>query len=88
LDLLALAAVYWVGFTLFIYAAGISLVISMAQAAELRTDLYHAAATLLSAAIISGLAILAWRNRRLSKPELTVYFFGLAYWAYVGLVQL
>jgi len=77
-------AVYWFGLTLFIYAAGISLVASLAQAAELRTDLYHAAVTLLSTAIVSGLAILAWRNRRLSKPELAVYLLGIAYWLFVG----
>lgn len=77
-------AVYWFGLTLFIYAAGISLVVGTTQAAELRTDLYHAAVTLLSTAIVSGLAILAWRNRRLSKPELAVYLLGMAYWLFVG----
>jgi ElaB/YqjD/DUF883 family membrane-anchored ribosome-binding protein len=78
-------AVYWFGLTFFVYAAGISLVLSTAQAAELRDDLYYAGMIVLSAAIMSGLAILAWRNRRLSKPELAVYLLGLAYWAYVGM---
>ncbi len=77
-------AVYWFGLTLFVYAAGISLVVSTAQAAEPRNDLYQAAVILLSAAIVSGVAILAWRHRRLSKPELAVYLLGLAYWAFVG----
>jgi hypothetical protein len=78
-------AVYWFGLTLFIYAAGISVVVSATPAAELRTSVYNAAVFLLSAAIVSGAAILAWRNRRLSKPELAVYVMGLAYWAYAGL---
>jgi hypothetical protein len=78
-------AVYWFGLTLFIYAAAISLVVSTTAAEELRTDVYDAAVILLSAAIVSGVAILAWRNRRLSKPELAVYLLGLAYWAYVGM---
>ncbi|MGE5261695.1 MAG: TIR domain-containing protein [Actinomycetota bacterium] len=78
-------AVYWFGLTLFIYAAGISVVVSATPAAELRTSVYDAAVLLLSAAIVSGAAILAWRNRRLSKPELAVYVMGLAYWAYAGL---
>jgi hypothetical protein len=78
-------AVYWFGLTLFIYAAGISLVLSIALTTELRNDLHYAGVILLSAAIVSCLAILAWRNRRLSKPELAVYLLGLAYWAYVGM---
>jgi hypothetical protein len=78
-------SVYWFGLTLFIYAAAISVVVSTSPAQELRTNLHQVTAMLLSAAIASGTAILAWRNRRLSKPELAVYLLGLAYWAYVGM---
>jgi hypothetical protein len=35
---------------------------------------------LLLSAIGSGLVILAWRNRRLSRPELALYLLGIAYW--------
>jgi len=34
-------------------------------------------------AIGSGLAILAWRNRRLTRPELALYLLGIVYWLYL-----
>lgn len=81
-------AVYWFGLTLFLYSAGIGLVTStFFRATELGAFFevrpYRAAAILLTSAILSALAILAWRNRRLSRPELAVYLLGIAYWLYV-----
>lgn len=87
-------AVYWLGFTLFLYAAGISLVTStFFQATELGAffDIRprRAPGILLLSAIGSGLAILAWRNRRLTRPELALYLLGLAYWIsiWIRLIQ-
>jgi hypothetical protein len=81
-------AVYWFGFSLFLYAAGVSLVTStffrtteLGAFFEVRPN--RAPAILLTIAILSALAILAWRNRRLSRPEIAVYMLGVAYWLYV-----
>lgn len=81
-------AVYWFGLTLFLYAAGIGLVTStFFRATELGAFFEvrprRAPGILLLSAIGSGLAILAWRNRRLSRPELALYLLGIAYWLYV-----
>jgi hypothetical protein len=82
-------AVYWFGLTLFLYALGIALVTStffrtteLGAFFEVRP--LRAPAILILVAIGSALAILAWRNRRLSWPELAVYLLGIAYWLYVG----
>lgn len=40
---------------------------------------------LLLSAIGSGLVILAWRNRRLSRPELALYLLGIPYWLSVSI---
>ncbi|MGH6832958.1 MAG: hypothetical protein ACRECM_08055, partial [Methyloceanibacter sp.] len=81
-------AVYWFGLTLFLYAAGIGLVTStffrtteLGAFFEVRPN--RAPGILLLSATASGLAILAWRNWRLSRPELAVYLLGIAYWIYV-----
>jgi hypothetical protein len=81
-------AVYRFGLTLFLYAAAIGLVTSTFFRAtefgaffEVRPR--RIPGILLLSAIGSGLAILAWRNRRLSRPELAVYLLGIAYWLYV-----
>jgi TIR domain-containing protein len=78
-------AVYWFGLTLVLYAAGIALVTStffriteLGAFFEVRPR--RAPGILLLSAIGSGLAILAWRNRRLSRPELALYLLGIAYW--------
>jgi hypothetical protein len=81
-------AVYWFGLTLFLYAAGIGLVTStFFRATELGAFFEvrprRAPGILLLSATASGLAILAWRNWRLSRPELAVYLLGIAYWIYV-----
>lgn len=81
-------AVYWLGFTLFLYAAGISLVTStFFRATELGAFFEvrprRAPAILLTSAIGSGLAILGWRNWRLTRPELALYLLGIVYWLYV-----
>jgi hypothetical protein len=82
-------AVFWFGLTLFLYALGIALVTStffrtteLGAFFEVRP--LRAPAILILVAIGSALAILAWRNRRLSWPELAVYLLGIAYWLYVG----
>jgi hypothetical protein len=81
-------AVYWFGLTLVLYAAGIALVTAtffriteLGAFFEVRPR--RAPGILLLSAIGSGLAILAWRNRRLSRPELALYLLGIAYWIYV-----
>ena len=81
-------AVYGFGLTLVLYAAGISLVAStffrateLGAFIEVRPRL--APGILLLSAIGSGLAILAWRNRRLTRPELALYLLGIVYWLYV-----
>jgi hypothetical protein len=81
-------AVYWFGLTLFLYAAGIALVTStFFRATELGAFFEvrprRAPGILALSATASGLAILAWRNWRLSRPELAVYLLGIAYWIYV-----
>jgi hypothetical protein len=81
-------AVYWFGLTLFLYAAGIALVTStFFRATELGAFFEvrprRAPGILLLSATASGLIILAWRNWRLSRPELAVYLLGIAYWIYV-----
>ena len=87
-------AVCWFGLTLGLYAAGIALVTStffritdLGAFFEVRPR--RAPGILLLSAIGSGLAILAWRNRRLSRPELALYLLGIAYWLFmwIRLVQ-
>jgi hypothetical protein len=83
------AAVYWFGLGLVLFSAAMPWVAVTYGASELGAYLsaspYHAAgALLLAIAVTSALAILAWRNRRLSKPEIGVYLLGLVYWLYVG----
>jgi hypothetical protein len=80
-------AVYWLGFTLILYAAEMGLVTSTFFRAtelgaffEVRPN--RAPAILLLSVIVSALAILAWRNRRLSRPELAIYLLGIAYALY------
>jgi hypothetical protein len=86
-------AVYWVGLTLFLYAAGIALVTNPSfRLTELGAFFEvprRAPGILMLSAIGSGLAILAWRNRRLSRPELALYLIGIAYWLFmwIRLVQ-
>jgi hypothetical protein len=82
-------AVYWFGITLFLFSA---LIVSVTWTfgasdlgAALHVEPYPAAGILLAGVIIlSGLAILAWRNRRMSMPELAIYLLGLAYWVFVA----
>jgi hypothetical protein len=81
-------AVYWLGFTLILYAAGMGLVTSaFFRATELGAFFEVrprcAPGILFLSAIGSGLAILAWRNRRLTRPELALYLLGIVYWLYV-----
>jgi len=87
-------AVYWFGLTLVLYAAGIALVTAtffriteLGAFFEVRPR--RAPGIVLLSAIGSGLAILAWRNRRLSRPELALYLLGIAYWlsVWIRLVQ-
>ena len=87
-------AVYWFGLTLFLYAAGIALVTNpsfrlteLGAFFEVRPR--RAPGILMLSAIGSGLAILAWRNRRLSRPELALYLLGIGYWLFmwIRLVQ-
>jgi hypothetical protein len=80
-------AVYWFGLTLFLYALGTGLVTStffrtteLGAFFEVRP--LRIPAILALSAMVSALAILAWRNRRLSKPEAAVYLLGIAYWLY------
>ena len=87
-------AVYWVGLTLFLYAAGIALVTNTSfrlteLGAFFEVRPRRAPGILMLSAIGSGLAILAWRNRRLSRPELALYLLGIAYWLFmwIRLVQ-
>jgi hypothetical protein len=80
-------AVYWFGLTLFLYALGTGLVTStFFRTTELgaffEVSPLRVPAILISSAMVSALAILTWRNRRLSKPEAAVYLLGIAYWLY------
>jgi hypothetical protein len=80
-------AVYWFGLTLFLYALGIGLVTStFFRTTEIGAFFdvrpLRIPAILALSAMGSALAILAWRNRRLSKPEVAVYLLGIAYWLY------
>jgi hypothetical protein len=82
-------AVYWAGLAFFLFSGAIPYVTGTFGVSDLGARLHasaYAAAGLLLAGIIilSGLAILAWRNRRLSRPELAVYLLGIAYWLFVA----
>jgi hypothetical protein len=83
-------AVYWFGLALFLFWGTIGFIAYTSVASELGAYLsinpYFAGRRLLLAiTILSALAILAWRNRRLSRPELAVYLLGIAYWLLVAL---
>lgn len=83
-------AVYWFGLALMLFWGTIPSVAQTFGASELGGQLaaspYNAAGLLLAGiAVASALAILLWRNRRLSGPEAAVYLLGAAYMAYVGL---
>jgi hypothetical protein len=80
-------AVYWFGLTLFLYVLGTGLVTStFFRTSELGAFFearpLRAPAILIWSVIGSALAMLAWRNRRLSKPEAAIYVLGIAYWLY------
>ena len=82
-------AVYWFGLVLVLFWGAISFVAVTFGASEFGGNFaaspYRAAGILLAGiAIVSALAILLWRNRRLSGPEATVYLLGAAYMASVA----
>jgi hypothetical protein len=83
-------AVYWFGLALILFWGTISFVARTFGASELGASFaaepYSAAGILLAGiAIVTALAILLGRNRRLSGPEATVYLIGMAYMLYVGI---
>jgi hypothetical protein len=83
-------AVYWFGSALFLFSPTLFAVAWMVGASDLAATLGFApleAAVLLVVGIVvlSGVIILAVRNRRLSKPEITVYLLGVAYMIPLGI---
>jgi hypothetical protein len=85
------SAVYWFGLALILFWGTISLIAAPLASSGLATYLndnagYRAAGIVLAGiAMVTALAILLWRNRRLSGPEATVYLIGIAYMIYVGI---
>jgi hypothetical protein len=82
-------AAYWAGLAFFLFAGAIPFATTTVGLSRLGVSLhanpYVAAGLLLAGVIIlSGLMTLAWRNRRLSKPELAVYLLGIVYWLFVA----
>jgi hypothetical protein len=83
-------AVYWFGLALILFWGTIPFVARTFGASELGANFAaepsNAAGILLAGiAVLSALAILLWRNRRLGGPEAAVYLLGAGYMVYVGL---